>query len=92
MTLSREVKLQIVALREHTTKSRRQIAKDLGISEGSVRNTLKTWRETESLEGHQKETRGRKPVLTIQDNRAIVRESKKDPMKTAREVQTAAKC
>jgi transposase len=87
MTLSRDVKQQIVTLSQHTTKSKREIARDVGVSEGIVRLTLKTWDETGSLEKHGEGRSGCKPKMTNRDVRKLVIESKKDPKKSARDLQ-----
>ena len=90
MTLSREIKRQIVTLSDHTTKTQREIARELSISELPVRKTLKIWRENGSLEEHNAETRRRNRLLSDREKRALVRESKKGPRKCAREVRVAA--
>lgn len=87
MTLSRGIKQKIVTLAEHTSKSQREIANELSISRYAVQTTLRLWRETSSVDDDQEERRGRKPKLTAREKKMIVRESTKDPKKTAREIQ-----
>lgn len=90
MTLSREMKQQIISLSKHTSKSGREIARDLGITHWSVQKTLKVYEETGSLDEHKEEKRGRRKKLTAADERLIVIQSKKDPKKTAREIQASS--
>lgn len=63
MTLSREIKQKIITLTEHTSKSQRQIAEELGVSRFTVQKTVSLWRETGSVEVEKVETRGRKKNL-----------------------------
>jgi hypothetical protein len=65
----------------------REIARDVGVSEGIVRFTLKTWEETGSLERHGEHRSGAKPKMSTTDIRKLVIESKKDPKKSARDLQ-----
>ena len=52
MTFSREVKQQIVTLHQHTPKSQRETATELGISRKAVQKAIGQWEETASLENH----------------------------------------
>ena len=86
MTLSSELKQQIVTLHEHTLKSQREFGRKLGVSHTLVQQTLKISHETGSLEVHDTENRRRKPKLSHRSKKLLVRESVKN---IAREVQEA---
>lgn len=87
MTVPRDVKIQVVTLRNHTSKSQRTIARELGIARHTVASILKLYDETGSVENHGHDRRGRQEKLMERTRRRIVIESKKDPRKTAREIQ-----
>ena len=81
MGLSPELKQRIIDLAEHTSKSQRQIARDLEISHTAVQKTLSTWREMGSLDNPQIKKRGQKSKLSARTKKLIQRESVKDPRK-----------
>lgn len=68
MGLSPELKQRIIDLAEHTSKSQRQIARDLEISHTAVQKTLSTWREMGSLDNPQIKKEGK--------NRSLAQEQK----------------
>lgn len=88
--ISNDQRHQILALHQHTSKSNRQIATDLNISRRCVDKILKKWRESGSLSADRSGKCGRRPKLSIRDKAVIVRECKKDPTKTARQIQRSA--
>lgn len=90
MTLKREIKQRIVDLANHTTKSQREIALDLGISRWAVQTTLRIWNETGSLEDHKDEVRHRPQKLSDREEKCVVRQSVKNPQMTAKEVQQSS--
>jgi len=90
MTLSGEVKITVVSLAQQTSKNQCQIASELGILRYSVQQTLKVFNETGSVEEHEPENRGRKSKLSDRENIIPVRESKKNPKSSAKEVRKSA--
>ena len=90
MTLSGEVTIQIVSLAQQTSKNQCQIASELGILRCSVQQPLKVFNETGSVEEHEPENRGRKSKLSDREKSILVRESKKNPKSSAKEVRKSA--
>lgn len=90
MTLSREVKQRIIDLAQHTSKSQREIARELNIHHKTVQRILSVWHDTGSLEEVKKENRGRKSKIDCRTGRLLARESKKNPQSCARQIQVAA--
>ena len=90
MTISREIKAQMITLHEHTSKTQREIADELLVSQTLVARTIQIWMETGSLEEHKEDTRGNKWKLCDRDVRKLCIEAKKDPQKSARELQQEA--
>ena len=82
MTLSGEVKIQIVSLAQRTSKNQCQIASELGISRYSVQQTLKIFNETGSVEEHEPVNRGRKSKLSDRE-KSIPKSSAKEVRKSA---------
>lgn len=89
MTLSRDIRIQIVTLKRNTSKSDRQIGRELGISKTSVASVMQLYEETGSVENHEIDNRGGLCKLDDRTRRHLVMESKKDPQKSAREIQHA---
>lgn len=90
MTISREVKAQIITLHRHTSKNQREIATELNISQTTVSKVIKIWSETGSIEDHSEDQRGPKYKLDAREVRKLRVEAKKDPRRSAREIQAAA--
>lgn len=81
---------RIIALHLHTTKSQREIARDVGVSQNCVGLIIRNYQATGSSATKRKGNCGRKRKLTKRDAKFIVRESRKNPRFSARQVQAAA--
>jgi transposase len=90
MTLLRETKQRIVDLATHTSKSYREIGLEVGVHHKTVQRIMKIWEETGSLEDHREDHRGGRNKLDERTQRIIARESRKNPKRTAKEIQAAA--
>ena len=73
-----------------TSKSNREIACDLGLNDKTVGNILNKWTETGSIKPYDGAKMGKKPKLTKREKTIIVREAKKDPKASSREIKEAA--
>lgn len=78
----------IIALHLHTSKSKRQIARDVGVSEHAVRVIIRQFNETGQSTNSRKGKCGRKMKLSTRERRAVVREARKNPSATAGEIQS----
>lgn len=90
MPISEEVRNKIIALKQHTSKSNREIARDLGLNDKTVGNILKKWEQTGSIKSYEGAKMGKKPRLSKRENAVIVREAKRDPKASSREIKEAA--
>jgi transposase len=86
MPLSQEIRAKIVALKQHTTKSNREISNDLRIPRRTVDGIVRTWQSGKSLIPYNGAPMGRKEKLTAREKSAIVREAKKDPSLSSSEI------
>ena len=73
------IREQVVLLNQHTSKSQREIAADLGITQKSVSNILRLHASKGTVETSRSGHCGRKQILSEKDKRLLVRESKKIP-------------
>jgi transposase len=76
--LSKEVKAQIIALHQHTVKTTRQIAEDLGLSKSTVARIIKQYDDTGSYESH-RDNCHRPRKTNERDDRVLIRLSKENP-------------
>jgi transposase len=81
---------RIIALRLHTSKSQREIAADVGVSQNAVSLITRAYDETGSTRTRRLGRCGRKSKLSVREKTLLVRESKKNPRLSASEVQMAA--
>ena len=89
MPVSKEVRDQIIALHEHTSKSSREIGSELSISQSTVVRIINLHREKNTVEPYFEANMGRKSKLTEREKRLLVREAKKDPLLTSAEIKRA---
>ena len=75
---------------KHTSKSNREIARDLGKNDKTVGNILKKWTQTGSIKPYDGAKMGKKKKLTKREETMIVREAKRDPKASSREIKEAA--
>jgi transposase len=78
-----------VALHEHTSKSQREIADDVGVSQNAVGIIIRHFESTGSTATRRQGRCGRISKLTSREVTLLVRESKKNPKLTARQVKVA---
>lgn len=90
MPVSEAIRNQIVALKTHTSKSDREIATDIGVHHSTVANIWKKWTSTGSTEPYSGAHMGPTEKLTRREKAVIVREAKRDPKATSREIQAGA--
>jgi transposase len=88
--LPTSIREQIIALYQHTSKSQREIASDLGISQNGVGLIIRHFEAKGNTTTNRKGHCGRKTKLTHREKVLLVRESKKNPMLTARQVKIAS--
>ena len=81
---------RVVALHLHTTKSQRQIAEDIGISQNAVGLIIRHFEETGQTSTQRKGNCGRKSKLTPREKKMVVRESVKNPRLSSGELKLAA--
>lgn len=86
--IPQNIRERVIALHLHTSKTQREIAADLGISQNAVGLIIRHFNATGTISTDRKGKCGRKPMLTPRDKTLIVRESKKDPTATAAEIQS----
>jgi IS30 family transposase len=77
---------QVIALSKHTSKTHREIASDLGMCHSTVTRIINHYHQTGSVKTLRKGKCGPKPKVGKTCSRYLVRESVKDPRKTAREI------
>jgi transposase len=82
------IRERVIALSQHTSKSNREIARDVRISEKAVRNILKLFNETGSTLSRRSQC-GRKRKLTKREEDSIIRESKKNPRLSSSQLKKA---
>lgn len=82
--LSASTREKIVALHEHTSKSQRQIARDLNVSQASVNDILKKYHNTGSTRSLSRS--GRPKVTSPRQDNAICRSSMANPFATASQI------
>jgi transposase len=75
----------------HSSKSQREIAADLGISQNAVGLIIRRFNETGESGTHRKGRCGRKQLLNNREKRVIIRECRKNPSISAGEVKTAVR-
>lgn len=90
MPVSEATREHVIALKSHTTKLNNEIAAQLGIHHSTVTNIWKKWLETGSTKPYQGARMGPPSKLTEKEKRVIVREAKKDPKATSKEIQHAS--
>ena len=78
---------QIVALKQHTSKSNREIARDLSLSHTTVNSIVRKWQLSGSVNASRIGKCGRKGALSNRSISFIARACKRDPSMTARELQ-----
>jgi transposase len=81
------VRERVIALNLHTTKSHLEIANDLHLCRSTVTRIINLHKKTGSVKTLRNGRCGRKGKLSKRDKRMLLRESVKDPQKTARECQ-----
>jgi transposase len=74
---------KIVTLSDYCGKNQREIAKICGVSQGTVCNILKCFRETGTLSPRRRGRCGRKRVTNVRDDRFLLQQSYRDPKKTS---------
>ena len=79
---------QVVALRQHSGLSIRQIANRLGIAKSTVGKIAKAADEDGDISIHCRGRCGRKRKTTSHDDKMIIRNSIKSPWKTSKELQS----
>src|ERR1043165_4506655 len=93
MTKTKEIGLeqraQILGLHKHTTKSFREIARDLGVNHTTVSRIIKYYEETGSLSSKKRPGRPRK--TTVLTDRRIRRYSITSPFISARTIKSNLK-
>lgn len=90
MPISQTTRERVIALKSHTTKSNREIAAQLGIHHSTVTHIWKKWLETGSTQPYQGARMGPPLKLTERERNVFVREAKKDPKATSKEIQLAS--
>ena len=78
MDITRDVRVKIKTLHEHTGLTHAQIAKKCKVSRSAVTKLLKRLRETGSISPTRAGNCGRKKLTTIRQDRLLLRESKKN--------------
>jgi transposase len=84
--ISQDKRERIIALHLHTSKTQRQIANDLGVSQNVVSLIIRRFQATGSTTTKRKGHCGRKCKLTDREKKMVLRESKKNPRLTAAEI------
>ncbi|MEM9078953.1 MAG: hypothetical protein AAGC43_18075 [Bacteroidota bacterium] len=83
MDVSSHQRTQIVTLKEHTSKSFREIASIVGVSLSTVSRIVRLKNETGSIATKRNGRCGRRRKTTARDDAYLLRESVKDPRKTS---------
>ena len=73
------LKGKIIALHEHTSKSGREIARDLELSHATVARVIKKYEETGSVESEREGRCGAKRKTSEREDRHLLRMSKQNP-------------
>lgn len=79
MDTSFEKRVKIVTLREHTDKTMREIAEDVGVHYSTVSRIIRKYESEQKLTPSRKGHCGRKKVTTPRERRMILTASRKDP-------------
>jgi transposase len=79
-----------VSLHQHTSKTQREIAHDVGVSQNAVSGIIRLFQSTGSTATNRKGKCGRKCKLSKRELAILVRESKRNPLLTARQVKNIA--
>jgi transposase len=87
--LDQSIRERVIALHQHTSKSHRDIANDLGLCQSTVTRLINRYQRLGTTATSRHKRCGRKSKLTTHDKRLLIRESVKDPTKTAQEIQKA---
>ena len=87
MDEEKAVRNEIIALSRHTSKSNREIARDLSVSHTLVNKVVKQYQDSGDYETKRRGNCGRKEKLTQRDRSVIVREAKKNPHASSGEIQ-----
>lgn len=87
MSEENAVRNQIITLSQHTSKSNREIARDLSVSHTLVNKVVRQYQNEGAKETKRQGNCGRKEKLTERDRSAIVREVKKNPHASSGEIQ-----
>ena len=83
-----KVKSQVVAVRQHSGLSIRQVTDRLGIAKSTVGRIVKAADEDDDINIHRRERCERKRKTTSHDNKMIIRNRFKSPWKTSKELQS----
>ena len=88
--ITRGQRERVIALSHHTSKTHREIATNLGMCQSTVTRIINHYKRTGSVKTLRKGKCG--PVAKVRNcgKRYIIRESVKDPRKTASEIQKSA--
>ena len=86
--ISASVRESVIALSQHTTKSQREIAADLGISQNAVSLIIRRFRTSGSSQTDRVGKCGRKPKLTEKDKRTLIRKSTINPRLSANQLKS----
>ena len=77
--IPKNIREQVILLNRHTSKTQREIAQELGISQKSVSRILRRYMATNSLETSRATNCGRNEKLSARSKKMIVRMSTKNP-------------
>ena len=83
MDISPSKRNKILTLYQHCSKTQREIAKLVGVSQASVSRIVRKGSEFGSLSPNRKGRCGRKRKTSPRDEAVLIRESKKNPRKTS---------
>jgi transposase len=86
MDISLEARTKICTLHEHTSKSQREIARIVGVSQRAISNIIKLGKEADTLHPECKARCGRKAKSSPEVARMIIEESVNDPRKTSNDL------
>ena len=86
MDCSVKIRQKIVTLREHTSKSLREIAQECGVHYSTVSRILKKNKEQGSFSPTRKGRCGAKPKMTAREKRMLISKSRVNPRATASEL------
>ena len=80
------VRSQIISQYQHSSKSLYEISHELQVPYSTVKDIVKKFRETGSVEPERKGRCGRKPKLSTRTEQRIIREVKRDPTISVSEI------